>query len=160
MKREGHFNPVIETVVTIRQLAIASSENWTAMKKASFVISDKISEASTLINNNASSDSLEEWKTIIHNYEDNLTHLKSIMNDAVSRIKKKTANHISQNWENYHQYVKNINSHYETLESIGEDVLPQNKNSLWKQLWSEIYDLHLKIPENIKPLILRKFTAK
>ncbi len=160
-----HFNPIIETIVSIRQLAIASSENWTAIKTAGSTIEKKINEASVLIKQNASNNSLSKWETHINNYKKNLSHLKMIMNAAISKIKEKKANNISEDWEHYHQYSKEIIYSFKKLKALGKEVLPENTYMIWDSLWLEINDNHIRIQNeadacSIQLKMIEEYTPK
>lgn len=140
-----NFNPVIEAVVSIRHLAIATSENWTTMRKVGEIVKTNLENASSLVSTYGSENTKNNWNSEMGSYNDNLSHLKVILNSTIDKIKAKNSQGLSEGWNNYKQYSDNITSSITNLESFGESSLPENEVEHWKTIWSEIKDAHTKI---------------
>ncbi|WP_271766636.1 hypothetical protein [Aquimarina algiphila] len=139
------FNPVIEAVVSIRQLAVSTSENWTAMRKIGASLQNNLYEASKIVENYGSETTKDKWKLEAKAYTENLNQLKSIMESAISKIKEKSTQALSENWNHHHQYSTAIKQSLNELQCIGRISLPENKISIWSDIWSQISDCYKRI---------------
>lgn len=140
-----NFNPIIEAVMSIRHLVIASSEKWTAMRINGAIVQKNLGKASSLIEKYTSVNAKEEWKYEMNNYTENLKQLKMIMNSAISKINNKKSNSLVEDWNNYPQYSDGIKSNLTNLKNIGKAVLPENKIQDWNFIWTEISVCNKKI---------------
>jgi len=147
---EQNFNPLIETVVTIRHLAMAISNNWSAMKDLGKDIANGLEQAQKEIDEYASSGTNENWNLEMNKYNINLGHLKLILGATIKKIKSKDSQEISSEWDNYPVYADSIKSSLKTLYNIGKSILPENKTQEWETNWNDIYQSHNKIEQEAK----------
>jgi hypothetical protein len=88
-----------------------------------------------------------------------------IMSAAIAKIKEKKANNISEDWEYYHQYEKEITSSLKKLKALGKNILPENTYVTWDSLWLEINDHHIRIQNeaaacSIQLKMIEEYTLK
>ncbi|KZS38558.1 hypothetical protein AWE51_13230 [Aquimarina aggregata] len=140
-----NFNPLIEAVISIRHLSIASSKKWTTMKTVGAEVQNNLDQISSLVEKHASESTKSKWKSELANYSKNLDYLKKIMDLAISKINEKKAEGIFAEWNNYLPYVNKLKSNLSNLQSIGVVSLPENKFLDWNTIWSKINTDHIKI---------------
>ena len=143
--KDQNFNPIIEAVVSIRHLALAITDNWTSMKTSGTIINSKLEKATKQINQYASKITIDDWHSKVDMYNQNVSHLKVIMDTAVGKIKEKKAHGISKTWDGYHDYTQGIKTIFDELYHEGRSILPENEISSWDNTWKEIKESHKKI---------------
>jgi flagellar biosynthesis chaperone FliJ len=77
--------------------------------------------------------------------QNNISTLKTILSKAITQIKNKEANNLSNNWKNTNEYSKGVSENYKNLQLIGSKCLPENEKDSWIKLWSEAFVKYDKI---------------
>lgn len=140
-----NFNPLIEAVVSIRHFAIAASNNWSTMKSLGAIVKEDMEAATTLINTHANEEAKHLWSSELIKYNAERAQLQEILGYVVSRIKEKSANNLTDIWNQSAQHSSNIETIYRKLHEIGQRNLPKDKLDDWSKLWKTIHDNHEKI---------------
>ena len=139
------FNPLIEAVTTIRQLATAIVGNWSTMKSTGTLLTADMEKASLLVSGHGENETKKLWQSLLEEFDAELHILKEIMSDAIDKIKRKEADGISENWKKHPVHVQRIEKIYDELEQLGRNTLPENEIENWKTLWLNINASHKTI---------------
>ncbi len=140
--KDQEFNPTIEIVITIRNLAIAVSGNWTTMKSVGETLESDLNSVSNYVNSYGTEDTKLKWKAIMDEYNSELNILKDIMATSINKIKRKDAENIADHWEKHVPHAERLEELYAEFEKIGAPTVPENKTNQWKSLWQNIYTSH------------------
>lgn len=139
------FNPTIEAVVSIRHFAIAASNNWSSMKALGGVLRTDIEEATAKVNTYASEATRLKWADELKKYNEGRQQLQKIMSSTISKIKEKSTQKLSEEWDGYPEHVAKIEGNYATLKNLGLGSLPENEKENWENIWYDIIDTHRRI---------------
>ncbi|MCK8522224.1 hypothetical protein M0D21_11625 [Aquimarina sp. D1M17] len=140
-----NFNPVIEAVVFIRHFAMAASDNWSSMKALGAILKTDVEEIAGKVDKYASENTKQKWVDELKQYSEEHQHLQKIMSDTILKIKGRSTEKLSEEWNRYPKHVVKIERSYATLKNLGFNCLPENERENWQSIWTDIINTHKKI---------------
>jgi hypothetical protein len=122
---DKNFNPVINAVVSIRQLAFGVSNKWSVMKNTGKKLEEELLQLSSLVIQNTDSETIQEWESEKNKYQYNLSELRRIVSYVIEKINTKSTNGIIKSWNSYPEFSNGI---YKTLSKMKQKLAAYNYN--------------------------------
>lgn len=143
--KEQNFNPAIKAVVSIRHFAQAAVDNWNVIKSSGETLKTKLEEATNMVDDYGSDETRKEWNHELKKCFKERESLQKIMANAVSKIKGKSSENLTEEWNKYPNYVVKIEQCYNHLIELGTKCLPEKEKDKWDSLWGNILSTHQKM---------------
>ena len=141
------FNPKLQAVVSIRNLAHGISNEWNQLKQIGNEIDDLIDNAEEVISSLHKADVMGKWELEKDRYARNVTSLRGIMTKVRDKIRTKDAVLLSETWDDHKQYSSKLENNLEALNRLGQDYLPQDRLSGWKNIWDNVFSQFIVIQD-------------
>lgn len=142
---QEQVNPVLHAVVSIRHLVDGLNNNWQHMQSAGQSLERITGTTSDVIKSNASEESWLNWKGQLDKYQTDVQALRSIMDSIRQQIQQRKAAGLKQTWETYHSHSDQMPGHFNALETLGRDLIPDRSRADWKSIWAVARKLHGQI---------------
>lgn len=139
------INPTIKAIVSIRHLALGITNKWSNMKKIGNSLDNELASLSELISKYGTIETKQRWESQKREYLKNLDELKKILANASEKIKAKSTDSLTENWNTYHNYSQAVFQNLNSMKEIGKNALPENSLEVWKSHWDNIYKAHDQI---------------
>ena len=106
---------------------------------------EDIEEATEKVKKYASEETKQAWADELNKYNEEHQQLKKIMSNTISKIKAKSTEKLSKEWDSYPQHVIKIERSYANLKNLGASSLPENEKENWQKVWNDIIMTHKRI---------------
>ena len=143
-------NLKLRAIVSIRNLVMGISTDWKELKTLGAEIDELIHSASTRFINNAPVIAHKRWLTELGEIENNITFLKRIMNQIVSKINARDSENLAEIWNSHKEYSTALFKHLNVLNELGKTHLSKDHHPEWTKNWKIIFEKFNTIQQLVK----------
>lgn len=129
---ENHHSQ-LRALLSIRNFNKILDQHYEQMMRIEKNLYELNTNALSIIKAHSTSESLNEWKSILKENNMTISCINSILKSAKEMVVKKEILNSSALWKDFENHLNKLKETYKSLENTGFEILPENEHKHWEK---------------------------